>query len=353
MVHSHQQALIILDCRLKISLNLPPIEPRPPVPPRIYQRIYKYLDKILPATSLAGRPKGTGSGTPRSKGLSSPASRPLPSRGTPTKNVSLSQFRTPGKGGTPSRLNTQSAVDQADSALPLWIRPTVRFMCTSLAEEDSPSLVPTIIAGLESIIIPYHRRTKDEWVNLHLTSLVGAIYWFVSESARLAPGEEMTPESSQARYKSVRKEVLAVFRRAQNGVEVLSRSTSKKAQVTEEDRSIFWDGWQDGTKAANLDEAVTEVTNRGWLNSDWYRSIEFLRDRNAGLQDDADESLGENPAATAAAVQITKADTMLQDKFDYLSERRRADYQRWKRGILQQIKVLQRSEGAETMEVDP
>lgn len=224
-------------------------------------------------------------------------------------------------------------------------------MCKSLAEEGSPDLVPTIMAGLESIIIPYHRRTKDEWVNLHLTSLVGAIYWFVSESARLAPGEEMTPESSQARYKSVRKEVLAVLRRAQSGVEVPS-GRSKKAQAIEEERTVFWDGWQDGIKAANLDEAVTEVTNRGWLNSDWYRSIEFLRDRHGGPQDDADDSLGEDPAATAAAAQITKADTMLQDKFDYLSERRRADYRRWKRDILQRIELLQRSEGTETMEVD-
>lgn len=344
--------LTSLDHRLKITLNLPPIEPRPPVPPRIYQRIYKYLDKILPATSLAGRPRNNGSGTPGSKGFGSPASRPLPSRGTPTKHASLSQFRTPSKAGMPSSSNPHGTAQQNDSALPPWTRLVVRHLHASLAEECSPNLVPTVIAGLESIIAPYRRRTKDEWVNSHLTSLVGAIYWLVSESARLSPGEEMTPENSQTRYKGLRKEVLGALRRARDEAEIPDTTRGQKGQITEEEEMVFWDGWQESTKAADLGEAITEVTKRGWLNSDWYRSIEFLRDKAGEGEDDADGDLGEDPAVTAAVVQIAKADTMLQDKFDYLSERRRADYRQWKVGILRRIELLERSGVQRTMEVE-
>lgn len=344
--------LTSLGHRLKITLNLPPIEPRPPVPPRIYQRIYKYLDKILPATSLAGRPRNSAPGTTASKALSSPASRPLPSKGTPTKNASLSQFRTPSKAGTSSSFTPRGAALQKDSALPPWTRPVVRHIYASLAEEGSPNLVPTVVAGLESIITPYRRRTQDEWINSHLTQLVGAIYWLVSESARLAPGEEMTPESSQARYKSVRKEMLGALRRARVEVEIPGATKGKRGQITEEDEMIFWDGWQESIKAASLDEAITEVTNRDWLNSDWYRSIEFLRDNTGEEEDGAQGDLGEVPAITAAVVQITKADTMLQDKFDYLSERRRADYRQWKAGILRRIDLLERSGGQDAMEVE-
>lgn len=322
------------------------------MPPRIYQRIYKYLDKILPANSLADRPRKNGPGTPVSKALSSPASRPMPSRGTPTKNVSLSQFRTPGKTGTPSTFTPHGAAHQKDSALPPWTRPVVRHLHASLAEEDSPNPVPTVIAGLESIITPYHRRTKDEWVNSHLTSLVAAIYWLVSESARLSPGEEMTPENSQARYKSLRKQMLAALRRARVEVEIPGTTRAKKGQVPEAEELIFWDGWQESTKAANLDEAITEVSNRGWLNSDWYRSIEFLRDKTGEGKDGADGDYGEDEMVAAAVVQITKADTMLQDKFDYLSERRRADYRQWKAGILRRIELLERSGGQDAMEVE-
>lgn len=344
--------LTCLNPRLKITLNLPPIEPRPPVPPRIYKRLYTYLDKTLPATSLAGRPRANGSGTPRSKGLSSPASRPMPSRGTPTKDVSLSQFRNP---STPSKLNTQhSAARPKTSAVPPWILPTVRHLFVSLvAEEGGRDLVPTVMAGLESIIAPYRQRTDDEWVNGHLTPLVGAIYWYVSESARLAPGEEMTAEKSAAGYKSVRKEMLVALRGARRQVDIpVTLTRGKTSRVTEEDETMFWDGWQEGVKAADLDEAVTEVMKRGWLNSDWYRSIEFLRDK-AGDAGNGDVK-NQDPADTVGTVQITKADTMLQDKFDYLNERRRTEYRHWKAGILRQVELLERGQdkAENSMDVD-
>lgn len=341
--HLRRDDLTSLHQRLKITLNLPPIEPRPPVSPRIYQRIYKYLDKILPAASLAGRARNNAPGMPGSRGLSSPASRPLPSRGTPTRNASLSQFRTPSRSGTPSKLKTREALQVSDTLLPAWMRPVVRHLHDALSQEGSPNLVPTVMAGLESIVAPYRRRTKDDWVNSHLTTLVGALYHLVSESARLAPGEDMTPETSQARYKSLRKEMLAALRRARDEVQVPASARGKQDRVAEEEEIIFWDGWQDRIKPIDLDEEMTEVARRGWLNSDWYRSIEHLRDKAAEGEDGAEDTLGEDSAATAAAVQITKADTMLQDKFDYLSERRRADYRQWKAWILRSIELREPS----------
>lgn len=199
------------------------------------------------------------------------------------------------------------------------------------------------MAGLESIIAPYRKRTRDEWVNSHLSTLLGAIYWFVSEEARLAPGEEMTAEASRARYKTVRKELLAALRDARATVKIPATARGKKTEPTEEQEAAFWDGWQETIKAADLDEAITEVTNKGWLDSDWYRSIEYLRDKiGAGESEEVDPD--ENETSAAAIVQITKADTMLQDKFDYLSERRRADYRQWKADILRRIDLLERQD---------
>lgn len=337
--------------RLKITLNLPPIEPRPPVPPRIYKRLYTLLDKELPVTSLAGRPRADGRGTPKSKGLSSPAPRGTPSRGTPTKETSLSQFRTPKNAGTPSKLNTQSAAKHTNLALPPWVRPTVRHICSALSKEDCPDLSPTVEAGLDTIIAPYRKRTEDEWVNGHLTALVGAIYWFVSQSAALAPGEEMTPETSRIGYKSARKEILGALRAAKKTIQIPATTMrGKKAEVTEDQEAAFWAGWQEGIKVGDFDQAITEVTNRGWLNSDWYRSIEFLRDQAEG--DERGVSADEDPTSGAGTVQITRADTMLQDKFDYLSDRRRADYRKWKADILNRIKLLESGQGSDAMDLD-
>lgn len=107
----------------------------------------------------------------------------------------------------------------------------------------------------------------------------------------------------------------------------------------------FWEGWQEGLKAADISEALTVVADRGWLDSDWFRSIDLLRDAEQGADDVGLSPHREDLISTAAAVQIRKADTMLQDRFDYLSERRRAEYRHWKAGILRRIEALERAQG--------
>ncbi|KAJ0125427.1 hypothetical protein J7T55_006773 [Diaporthe amygdali] len=332
---------------LKITLNLPPIEPRPPIPPRIYKRLYTHLDKILPATSLSGRGKANGLGTPRSKGLSSPAPRPVPSRGMPGKDLSLAAFRTPGKAGTPTKLTSQNTAKKLDSSLPPWLRPTVRYLCITLHTSGGPDIAPTVIFGLESIIAPYRRRTDDEWVNGHLTALVAAIYWYVSESAQLAPGENMTTDASRSSLNAMRKQMLVTLRSARGEVRIPNSQGKKNVVVTEEEEAVLWEGWQDGLKAADISEALTVVADRGWLDSEWFQSIDLLRyaEQNAGglNPDNNQDAL----ASTAEAMQIRKADTMLQDKFDYLSERRRAEYRQWKAGILKRIEALERNQGGD------
>lgn len=248
-------------------------------------------------------------------------------------------------------MNLQGTARKQDSVLPQWLRPTVRYLCTSLGGSGGPDLAPTIIAGLESIIAPYRRRTEDEWINSHLASLVGAIYWYVAMSASLAPGEEMTAKTSKSRYASTRKDVLGLLATAQHEVKIPAASR-RKDQVTEEEEIAFWKGWQDTIRPSDIDEAVTEVANRGWLNSDWYRSIDYLRAQGEGEDDEPQDGVEDDITTTATLVQIRKADTMLQDKFDYLSERRRAEYRQWKAGIQLKIEVLERGQADEAMHVD-
>lgn len=121
--------------------------------------------------------------------------------------------------------------------------------------------------------------------------------------------------------------------------------TSRAA--TEEEEAVYWEGWQESLKAADISEALTVVADRGWLDSDWFRSIDLLRNAE---QDAEDMDLGadqDDLTYTAATVQIRKADTMLQDRFDYLSERRRAEYRHWKVGILRRIEALERDQPGE------
>lgn len=203
---------------------------------------------------------------------------------------------------------------------------------------------------MDAIVAPFRERTQDEWVNTHLTMLVGAIYWFVSESAALAPGEKMG-ESSEARYKSARKDILSALRDAREAVHMPTPVTrGRKTKVSRELEATFWEGWQDSINTADFDQTIGQVTQRGWLKSDWYRSVDLLRNAADGEQD-ADDS-GEDLASAAAHVQTARPDLMLQDTFDYLSERNRADYRIWEADILCRVRLLETDRGSDDMQLD-
>ncbi|KAF9772646.1 hypothetical protein IL306_009629 [Fusarium sp. DS 682] len=319
---------------LKITLDLPPIEPRPPIPPRIYKRLYTHLDNILRGNSTPTR--GTpGRRTPGSRfrdADNSPASgsRPLPSRATPTKEQSLAQWRTPKKGAidTPTK-STRKKDAFAGVNLHAWIQPTTRWIC---AETDHKKLAPTILAGMETIITPGGRRTDDEWVLQNITALFAAVYFFVTMRVKaLASGEGIDREG----YVPLRKEILALLTRARNEVTV--------KDLAEEDA---WEGWSN-IKSKDFDDAVAQVNERAWLTDDWYQGIaDVVKLTQRSHLEDVEMLDGE----TLPKMQIKKADTMFQDKYDFLSEAKRIKYMHWKDNMFAKI-ALSTTKGA-AMEVD-
>ncbi|KAJ9149966.1 Origin recognition complex subunit 6 [Pleurostoma richardsiae] len=325
--------------RLKIPLNLPPIDPRPPIPPRIYKRLYSHLDHILPRSAPGSRARAKRLQDSQPIG-SSPAgsspSRPLPSRGTPSKEASLARFRHGVPGGTPSRAASHGSGSHSarqgekKSALPAWVRPTARFLCHEL---DGAALGPTVMAGMESIAAPHGVRTDDEWVNAHLAGLLAAVYWFVAERAAMqATGQAV----DVARYKAGRARILEVLRRVPGEV---------KPQA---DERGAWEGWEViGTR--ELDKAVTEVNQRDWLKSDWYRGVLDIKtgdgelsDGGDGEDDQADEEETETPDSPRFC--WWKADTMFQDRYDYLTREKKERFGVWKESVMERIRQIEREQ---------
>ncbi|KAM0322984.1 hypothetical protein ACHAQA_009083 [Verticillium albo-atrum] len=325
--------------RLKITLNLPPIESRPPIPPRIYKRLYSHLDNILPH-NVSSRTPGK-NGTPRSRHRepdTTASGRPLPSRATPSKEKTLAQFRS--GANTPTKSTGRAVVPVDKSALHPWIQPTIRFLCKA---SGNAAFAPTLLAGVECAVVPGGRRTRDPWVLDNLTALVAAFYFFIVQQVRvLATGERITPDN----YLPVRTEVMALLTRARAEL-VVGKG------LEEEDA---WEGWQ-AIRRRDFDAVMGEVTNKGFLQEDWFTGLSDLIAR-GGLEA-AGEEEGEE-AADGGAVgdevrptkqTIRRADTMFQDRYDYLSEDKRKDYRLWKEGILRRIE--QEEQGRrEAMDVD-
>ncbi|KAK1703895.1 origin recognition complex subunit 6 [Colletotrichum lupini] len=322
--------------RLKISLDLPPIEPRPPIPPRIYKRLYSHLDNILPNTALNRTPGKNG--TPRNRqrhGVDSPVR--TPHRPTPTKDRSLAQFRTGGNSvangsvpNTPTKSTGKVAYPSDKSGLHFWIQPTIRLMCR---ETNQKHLAPTMLAGMEYVVVPGGLRTRDAWVRENLAALCGAVYFFVAQQVRkLATGEDVDREN----YVPARKQVLELLAKAREEVD---------ARGLDEDEA--WEGWAP-VKSKDFDAAVKEVSERGWLDADWYRSLGDVIEAGHVIADSHGRG-GDNAGAYKAPVR--GADTMFLERYDFLSEKKRRDYRIWKESILRRIDLMEKENG-DAMEVD-
>ncbi|KAK4451825.1 origin recognition complex, subunit 6 [Podospora aff. communis PSN243] len=324
--------------RLKITLNLPPITPQPPIPPRIYKRLYTHLDKILTAsTPSRSTPTTSRIRTPSTKlrtdTTTGAGASPLAhkSRGTPSKEKSLAQFRSLGP-GTPSksRSTTTKPAPPADP-FPPWVRPVIRHLCSTLG----PSRIgPVVMSGLESIVAPHGQRTEDVWTNANLTSLLGAVYMCVWRGVVF-----YHKEIDANMYGKGQARLLQELRRARKEVEV-------KAREGEDE----WEGWQ-SVKAKDLDTAMLRMNRHGWLEMDWVAGIKDLGSLEGVGEEEEDEEEGKGEEG-AGLGQVRRSDTMMQERYDYLSEKRRKEYAVWKEEILKRIRELERDTPPEKSDGD-
>ncbi|KAI1269856.1 hypothetical protein F5Y18DRAFT_371803 [Xylariaceae sp. FL1019] len=334
--------------RLKISLDLPPIQARPPIPPRLYKRLYAHLDNVLPQTSV-GTPRRVRTPSSKARGADLFGSeKRVPSRATPSKESTLAKFRSPAArgDGTPTKsaakpppIPAKRKAGGIGSTLPAWIRPTIQLLCKEL---DQERIGRTVLAGMQTIVAPNGRRTKDAWVNGHLTHLLAGVHCLVAGQLFVfKQGKEL--DSRQ--YTRIRKSVLKVLEQAQDKI---------KVQGMDEDE--LWIGWSD-VAAKDVDKAMAEVIKKGWQKEDWFvgfeESLKAAGSDSQELDIEVDDVMEEDEGDGQRAVEklhIQRADTMFQTRWD-MTDEKRAEYRKWKEEMLRLIKEKDRLRATE-MDVD-
>ncbi|KAL2265298.1 hypothetical protein VTJ83DRAFT_6398 [Remersonia thermophila] len=340
--------------RLKTSLNLPPIEPRPPIPPRIYKRLYTHLSQILPAaasTPSRHAPPGSALASAAASGrIRTPSSKlreqqqyqqqlqaspsPLASKSAKARS-SLADLRdqaspaaSPSKNRALGPAAAPSRAGKAAEPLPRWMRPALRFLLSRLGPA---SIGPVVGAGLESVVAPRGVLTDDAWTLANLPAVLGALYLFVWRGVTWPAGED---EVDREKYIAFRKDVAACLAKARQELEVPKGKGGKEEAVDEE---AWWEGWTE-VGPRDLDAAAVRGGRQGWFEMSWAEGVDDLaqRQRRAGGQAD-----GEDPTEEAAPTQTRRADTMFQERCDYLSERKRKAYAEWKQGVLKRIRELE------------
>ncbi|KAI5860349.1 hypothetical protein GGS23DRAFT_581053 [Durotheca rogersii] len=332
--------------RLKISLDLPPIQPRPPVPPRIYKRLYAHLDNVLPASTQArsGRVR-TPSSKVRESGLFGSAQR-VPSRGTPTKEQSLAKFRSPAApraDGTPTKSTgkrlppplpaeekEKKKAGGAASALPAWVRPTIQLLCGELGEER---IGRTVLAGMQTIAAPRGRRTADEWVNQNLSALLAAVYFLVSSHVYMI---EQGRDMDKAVYARKRKAILDALERAR-----------ERVRVPAMDEDELWIGWAD-VATKDVDDAVARLVQSRWHEAEWFDGIKHVvKAKHAEEPEQGASDGGGDGKRFGERLHAQRGDTMLQTRWD-LTDQKRDEYRAWRDAMLRRIEEVEQSRRTES-----
>lgn len=230
----NQLTIYLTGDRLKLSLGLPKIEPRPPCPPRIYQKLYKYLDSVLTAgTRRSGRPAraAVAGSTP----TSSPAKTRTPARSTPLKPT------------TPRKKAKSQATLASD--VPKWVMPTIRHLCRALGAPAAPHHV---FAGVSSILtLPAPRvdleNASEEPQSVNISALIIVVYLLVV--TRLTGNEMPAREFTRLRGLAI-----ASLRD--------SRITETVEEVADSDHVIRCVGsW------------MKDIGVKGWTELDWFANV--------------------------------------------------------------------------------
>ncbi|KAI9847088.1 MAG: hypothetical protein M1837_003206 [Sclerophora amabilis] len=313
--------------RLKQTLHLPKITPHPPCPPRVYTKLYKHLENVL-LVSKPHRP------VPENVSSKSAKSSRLPA--TPRTST---KSRTSRHGNRTSRKPPSTS----PSSVPQWSSPAIQHLALILR---APAAAPPVLNGLTTILTssspPFLANTdtpssapkKDK-----LPALLIALFFFTM--TRLS-GEEMTGKD-YVRMRDVALEAVNEF--------------------TLDDLADQGDGFEE-VQRTDVDAWMKELAERGWLRLKWFEYIwegSGLGDASdtmpEGERDDvplapARRSAGRSPTMVSREKKSVKLGagkslqlglgTMMQERIDYLSDERRAEYADWKEDILARVEEIQR-----------
>ncbi|KAI4259201.1 MAG: hypothetical protein LQ352_000875 [Teloschistes flavicans] len=307
--------------RLKQNLGLPKIQPRPPCPPRVYQKLYQYLD-----STLAVRVRRTTRQSKPSETAAAARSSPVTPR-RPTQATA----RTPHSARSGKRKREFVIVDE----VPSWAMPVIRALCKRLGVSAA---TPHVFAGVSSVLtLPppnYPNPSNDQILRLRQLSveaLIVAVYIHV-QTRRSGSGLDTKDYALQ------RDKALAIISELREGGDKF---------VT--------------LQSGLVNEWLDEVNKGCWIELDWFTNVEEGVNMGAkGSQADGsdkhdschtDDDEGYVTRNRRLDWQVEEASflqpglgTMMQDKLDYLSDEKRAEYQRWKKGFLARIEQKEKTQ---------
>jgi len=399
--------------RLKTRLNLQKAQPRPPCGPRIYKKLYSYLDKALPAETVSNR--NTPTATPTK------LNRTRDVYATPTKrsvvdNPVTTPVTRPQTGGLqfPQLGTPKAAADNLnDEGIPNWIGPTIRHVCKKL---DVGTCVPHVYVGVASVLkvtasatnatpskaAARTPRTGRSVLDAATAGRAAAEYDIAVKipaliiAVMIAVTKRMYNRDDKVDVRSVAHELTALGKVASKRL----REIVMECERLDEDEKEKWvemDWWASVPEGAEEEEAedvdMMDVDDEAKDELDHSQEVDARpaptdkptttsqrppptthTTAPSGLQALEQQPLSHEPttittAATTAqapqrpprkarpksAVTLTSSHTGPTGLgfIDWLSDARRAEYKAWEAQILKQVAALERAAGSKGAQVTP
>ncbi|KAL1971354.1 hypothetical protein VTN77DRAFT_306 [Rasamsonia byssochlamydoides] len=390
--------------RLSRALKLPPLVGHPPCPPRVYKKLYAFLEKSLASSTVSTKRSAPGSapGTPTrpssvtttpTKGTapirtpSKTTLRNTPTKSTPLKRTALDWQNTSSsssrklsvKNALPNGLESTSIKDA-----PAWVMPSIRTVCKTLSTPAprmglwsrppiSRMLPPHIFAGVSSIlhfisVVPYSALDKEALEFLDplrseegeesedykelVYALIVAVYFIVLARRRTpnpASGAGTDGDAGAAAGDNPRKMDKKTFAEMRNtALSSLGLSPAEKRH------------------GEDVDAWIALIMKQGWAKGqEWFENVPMAGENDGDDElsdhaDDYDEDGGPVRSSTKRrrsslllrsgspqeeGLLLPGLGTMMQDRVDWLSEERQEDYLEWKAEILKRIEEMEQRGG--------
>ncbi|EME43075.1 hypothetical protein DOTSEDRAFT_173704 [Dothistroma septosporum NZE10] len=287
-------------------LDLEVGKPAPPVKPRVYDKLYKYLDSALTTTRQQNAPR-----TPQMNKV---------------KDV-------PASAGKSSKRKHNEA--EQDDDVPGFAMPMVRAVCKA---GGIPAAVPHVMVGAAAAVreivsraskskndLPSKRRRKtpqsangvalSKW-----PALIAALYGFTAARMRSISAED-------DEYDMLRKTATEVVKKYCE-----ENSETLPSEVTTGSNKLD----------SNIKFYALEAEDCGWLEMDWYHNIP-----EGGCEGQDESEVPESDLLVDDEDEVGRAGllpglaTMFQPAIDWLSDERRADFAQWKKGIMKEISAIE------------
>lgn len=365
--------------RLKKKLDLEIDKPKPPCPPRVYKKLYTYLDGALanPQTPKSARKRDAWTNNSASQGTND-----TPTRAVAAQEVEVKTPTTATRRSREERPTTEDDGARGDTA-PIFAMPMIRAICKAT---NTPKAAPHILVGAgavnHEIASRVQKRAKDSGPpsKRKRTQITHSIK--VSDNAHGLTG--LAQQQWPACLVTLHALVVARMR----GVDVNDEQTRmdrihaihalREHAPTHGStlplslpKRIHSPAFKD-----DVDFYFLEAEDCGWMDMEWYQNIpESSPDADAeegGEGKEGEDSEDEGPFAPrtrpsktplrrkekrggkAAAAALDQEEegaagllpglgTMFQTSVDWLSDERQAEYGQWKRKILAEALAVERT----------